>query len=168
METGEELFLKCCLSYLFCHFFQTKASPLLTTPLITEECSARDRCPRLQMNCVPGPCRVMAFPQPRSGRSEHLKCWSLHLQSGSGPAGSGRPHSPCWTFGTEADLSFRNWAEPASCLSAPGLDLRVFWWARGPSWSPDKWQTRAAPELLWKKGRTGSSFHIALCYSAQR
>lgn len=49
METEDNLFKKCPYGYLICNFFQTKASPLVVTPLITEECSARDRQARLQM-----------------------------------------------------------------------------------------------------------------------
>lgn len=53
METEDNLFQKCCCRYLFCNFFQTKASPLAVTPLITEECTAHDRRTRLQMKvCV--------------------------------------------------------------------------------------------------------------------
>lgn len=100
--------VKCSYRYLFCNFFQTKASPLVVTPLIAEECTAHDRCTRLQMKIlVPRPVfsgvGLWHSLSPGPGRSEHLKCWSPHLQSGSGPIDSSAPDSPpCWTFGTKA------------------------------------------------------------------
>lgn len=114
-----------------------------------------------------GRCRAMAFPQPRSGRVEHLKCWSPHLQSGSGPAGSGRPHSPWRTFGTEADAVIH----ALSCIGFVPVNPRLagIWVLSDEpgthSWNTgNNWQSWVAHESLWEEGEDSVQLsHSTLC-----